>query len=318
MNLQQLIEQYIAFQRTLGKRFDSAAETLRPFAAALGPGADISAVTLQYVKAFLTKGGPITSTYHLKHGILRGFYRYAQSRGYTGSVPLPTVLPKPAARVRPYIYSREELRRLLAAVDSLQEGYRGYRRLEPITLRTIVLLLYGGGLRVSEAMALNRQDVDLERSLVTVRASKFFRSRLVPMGKDLTQVLSAYAARATASPRGPDAEAPFFTDCRGGRVGYAIVRWRFRRACNQAGIRRRTPDRFQPRLHDLRHTFAVERLTSWYREGADVQALLPHLSVYLGHVHLAATQVYLSMTPELLQAASGRFERYAFAEDSHD
>jgi integrase/recombinase XerD len=68
----------------------------------------------------------------------------------------------------------------------------------------------------------------------------------------------------------------------------------------------------------MRHTFATDRLTSWYREGADVQALLPHLSVYLGHVHLAATQVYLSMTPELLQAASGRFERYAFAEYSHD
>lgn len=318
MNLQELVEQYIAFQRTLGKRFDSAAETLRPFAAALGPGADISTVTPEYVKAFLTKGGPITSTYHLKHSILRGFYRYAQTRGYAGSAPLPAVLPRPAARVRPYIYSREELRRLLAAVDSLQEGYRGYRRLESITLRTIVLLMYGSGLRVSETLALNRADVDLERFLVTVRASKFFRSRLVPVGKDLTQVLSSYAARATASLLQSGAEAPFFTDCRGGRVNRATVQVRFRRACNQAGIRRVTPDRYQPRLHDMRHTFAHDRLTSWYREGADVQALLPHLSVYLGHVCLAATQVYLSMTPELLQAASGRFELYAFAEDSHD
>jgi integrase/recombinase XerD len=315
MNLHELVEQYLAFQRTLGKRFDSAAETLRPFAAALGLGAEISAVTLEYVKAFLTKGGPITSTYHLKHSILRGFYRYAQSRGYAGSAPLPAVLPKPAARVRPYIYSRDEVRRLLAAVDSMQDGYR---RLEPVTLRTIVLLLYGSGLRVSEALALNRQDVDLERSLVTVRASKFFRSRLVPVGKDLTQVLSGYAARALPSPFQPSAATPFFTDCHGSRVGYAVVRWRFRHATNQAGIRRRTPDRYQPRLHDLRHTFALDRLTSWYREGADVQALLPHLSVYLGHVHLAATQVYLSMTPELLQAASGRFERYAFTEGRHD
>src|SRR4051812_10783551 len=230
MNLQELVEQYVAFQRTLGRRFDSAAETLRPFAAALGPGADISAVSAEYVKAFLTKGGPITSTYHLKHGILRGFYRYAQSRGYADSTPLPTVLPRPAARVRPYIYSRDEVRRLLAAVDSLQEGYRGYRRLESITLRTIVLLLYGSGLRVSEALALNRQDVDLERSLITVRASKFFRSRLVPVGKDLTQALSAYSTRATARPPQPGPEAPFFTDLRGGRVKYAIVLVRFRRA----------------------------------------------------------------------------------------
>ncbi len=315
MNLQQIIEQYLAFQRTLGKRFDCLADILRPFGSALGPGADISAVSAEYVKEFLTKGRPITTTYFIKYRVLRGFYRYAQSRGYTGGAPLPVVLPRQPARVRPYIYSREEIRRLLAATDSLQDAYR---RLEPITLRTIVLLLYGSGLRVSEALALNRQDVDLARSLVTVRASKFYRSRLVPVGKDLTQVLSTYAARATVCSLPPSAEAPFFTDCRGGRVNYAIVRWRFRHACNQAGIRRRTPDRYQPRLHDVRHTFATDRLTSWYRQGADVQALLPHLSVYLGHVHLAATQVYLSMTPELLQAASGRFERYAFAEDSHD
>ncbi len=318
MNLQQLIEQYLTFQGTLGKRFDCLAEILRPFGSALGPGADISAVTTEYVKEFLTKGRPITNTYFIKYRALRGFYRYAQSRGYTDTAPLPVVLPKRPERVRPYIYARDEMRRLLAAVDSLQEGYRGYRRLESITLRTIVLLLYGSGLRVSEALALNRQDIDLERSLITVRASKFFRSRLVPIGKDLTQVLSSYAARATSCPPPPGAETPFFTDLRGGRVKYAIVLVRFRRARDQAGIRRRTPDRFQPRLHDMRHTFAHDRLTSWYREGADVQALLPHLSVYLGHVHLAATQVYLSMTPELLQAASGRFERYAFAEDSHD
>ena len=314
MNLQELVEQYVAFQRTLGKRFDTIAEILRPFAAALGPGADVDAVTPEYVKAFLTKGRPITSTYHIKHSALRGFYRYAQSRGYAVSTPLPTVLPKPAARVRPYIYSRDEVRRLLAAVDSLQDGYR---RLEPVTLRAIVLLMYGSGLRVSEALALNRQDVELDRSVVTVRASKFFRSRLVPVGKDLTGVLSRYAVRATVCLLQPSAEAPFFTDCRGTRVNRATVQWRFRHACNQAGIRRRTPDRYQPRLHDMRHTFATDRLTSWYREGADVQAMLPHLSVYLGHVHLAATQVYLSMTPELLQAASGRFERYAFAESSH-
>lgn len=318
MNLQQLIEQYLTFQGTLGRRFDCLAEILRPFGSALGPGADIGAVTAEYVKEFLTKGRPITSTYFIKYQALRGFYRYAQSRGYTDAAPLPVVLPKRPERVRPYIYSRDEVRRLLAAVDSLQEGYRGYRRLESIALRTIVLLLYGSGLRVSEALALNRQDVDSERSLITVRAGKFFRSRLVPVGKDLTGVLSGYARRAVACPLRPDTGAPFFTDLRGSRVQYPTVLCRFRKARDQAGIRRRTPDRFQPRLHDLRHTFAVDRLTAWYREGADVQALLPHLSVYLGHVRLAATQVYLSMTPELLQAASGRFERYAFAEERHD
>lgn len=311
MNLQQLVEQYIAFQRTLGRRFDSTAEVLRPFAAALGPGADISAVSPEYVQAFLTRGGPITSTAHNKHSALRGFYRYARTRGYAGVVPLPLALPRPVVRFRPYIYSREELRRILAAVDTWKSAFR---RLEPVAVRTAMLLLYGSGLRVSEAMALNRGDVDLERSLITVRAGKFYKSRLVPVGSDLTWVLSEYAKR----PPLRDAEDPFFTDWYGERMKCATLEWRFRRARNQAGVRRTDGVKMQPRLHDLRHTFAVHRLISWYREGADVQALLPHLSVYLGHVNLAATQVYLSMTPELLEAASGRFESYAFGEKSHD
>jgi integrase/recombinase XerD len=92
----------------------------------------------------------------------------------------------------------------------------------------------------------------------------------------------------------------------------------FRRVCDKAGIRRSDARRFQPRLHDLRHTFAVHRLLTWYQQGADVQRLLPQLSTYLGHTSLSCTQVYLSMTPELLQEASTRFERYAKEGNSHD
>jgi len=91
----------------------------------------------------------------------------------------------------------------------------------------------------------------------------------------------------------------------------------FQRVRKSAGIRRLDGARYQPRLHDLRHTFAVHRLTSWYRQGLDVQRLLPHLTVFLGHAHLAGTSVYLSMTPELLRAANTRFERYAKGEEAH-
>ncbi len=308
MNLQELVEQYIAFRVTLGMR-DCIGAILRPFAASLGPEADVSAATPEYVKAFLTLGGPITNTYHTKYHALRVFYRYAQSRGYAGASPLPLTLPKAAARVRPYIYSREEMRRVLDAVDS---PLCPNCRLEPITLRSIVLLLYGSGLRISEALALDHQSVDLERSLVTVRASKFHKSRFVPVGKDLKRVLCEYSGHKAAHSIQAGPEFPFFTDRGGGRLNADTVRHRFHRACKQAGVRRSDTNRFHPRLHDLRHTFAVDRLTSWYRQGANVQVLLPHLSVYLGHVHLASTQVYLSMTPELLQAASGRFEGYAF------
>ena len=104
----------------------------------------------------------------------------------------------------------------------------------------------------------------------------------------------------------------------GARVRRQTAETCFRRVREQAGIRRADGASYQPRLHDLRHTFAVHRLTSWYRQGADVQKLLPQLSVYLGHAHLVSTQVYLSMTPELLAEASGRFERYAGKEGGRD
>ena len=112
--------------------------------------------------------------------------------------------------------------------------------------------------------------------------------------------------------------APFFVLRRGTPVSVQIVQQNFRHLCEHAGVRRTDGARYQPRLHDLRHSFAVHRLTSWYQQGADVQTLLPHLSTYLGHVNLVATQVYLTMTPELLQEASRRFEYYAFEEMPHD
>jgi integrase/recombinase XerD len=184
--------------------------------------------------------------------------------------------------------------------------------IDPVTVRTMLLLLYGAGLRVSEAIHLDRRDVNLKESLLTIRQTKFGKTRLVPFGPDLGRALTQHARRASI------ASGPFFTTRNGARVNHDTLRHNFRLACDRAGIRRNDGGRFQPRLHDLRHTFAVHRMTSWYRQGADVQKLLPQLSTYLGHVRLKDTQVYIKMTPELLQAASQRFERYAGKEERHD
>jgi site-specific recombinase XerD len=188
--------------------------------------------------------------------------------------------------------------------------------MEPPTLRAILLLLYGAGLRRGEALRLTVADVDLAKSLLTIRDTKFFKARLVPIGADLTRVLSDYARwRAATHPSVSD-ENCFFA----GRHGKAIHRWTmqdaFERLRKHAGVRRTDDSGYQPRLHDFRHTFALNRLTSWYRQGADVQRLVYHLSVYLGHTRLAHTQVYLTMTPELLQQAGTRFDRYARGEDN--
>jgi integrase len=196
--------------------------------------------------------------------------------------------------------------------------YQRYRtRVEPETLRAILLLLYGAGLRAREALNLAVADVDLPNALLTIRDTKFFKSRLVPIGRDLTGVLSEYARWRAVTYPSAGAESRFFLGKRGAAIHLWTLEYTFQRLREHARVCRSDEARYQPRLHDLRHTFAVNRLTEWYRQGADVQRLLHHLSVYLGHAYLAATQVYLTMTPELLHEAGTRFERYARGEDGH-
>lgn len=181
-----------------------------------------------------------------------------------------------------------------------------------------MLLLYGAGLRISEALALTLADVDLSVSLLTIRESKFYKTRLVPIGPRLTAVLRTYADARGRQRHANDPAGPFFVTRTGTAVTRGMAERAFVRLRDIAGIAREEGARYQPRLHDLRHAMAVHRLVAWYREGADVQRLLPQLATYLGHVDVAATQRYLAMTPELLREASRRFERYAQPEVSHE
>ena len=309
MNLQHLIEQYISFQRSLGLSFRSNAELLRAFGHACGPRASVASVRIRHVDAFLGKARPVTETWFTKLSCLRCFFRYAVSRGHITTAPLPTVMPKHPPVFVPYIYTREELHRLLRVVES----YTRSECLERVTIRTMILLYYGTGLRLHEATNLTRTDVDLNKSILTIRNTKFGKTRLVPVGPQLSQVLVQYDR---TRPRRRPVNAPFFATKRGGHINDCVLTDNFRILCDCAGIHRADVHQ-QPRIHDLRHTFAVHRLISWYQQGANVQRLLHHLSVYLGHVRLESTQVYLSMTPELLREASQRFERYAGKERRH-
>ncbi len=310
MNLQRLIERYISHQRSLGWLFGWEADTLRAFGCARGRRASVAGVRVRHVDAFLGKARPVTGRWFKKLSCLRGLFRYAVSRGYATTAPLPTIMPKRPPVFVPYIYTREEIRRLLQVIATPP-----HRRsiVEPATLRTMILVYYGAGLRRNEAINLTRADVDLSGSVLTIRDAKFGKTRLVPVGPQLTRSLVEYDRSRS---KGRPAEAPFFATVKGDPLYAHLVDSNFRVARDRAGIRR-TDTREQPRIHDLRHTFAVHRLTSWYQQGADVQRLLHQLSVYLGHVHLKHTQVYLSMTPELLREASNRFERYAGKERRH-
>jgi site-specific recombinase XerD len=307
MKLFRLVDRYITHRRSLGERCQTNASILRAFCRGLRRDIDLNQVGVRQTTKFLYGKGPVTSAWYVRHNALKGFFQYVVSRDYGAKMPLPAVIPKRPPPFVAYIYSREELRHLLQATKTYQ---RNCSCMEPETMRVVVLLLYATGLRVREAVALNRADVDFDQSLLTVVKSKFYKSRLVPFSPRLGHVLQGYFSRLTGFGPNIGKDTPFFTTERGNRVSQYTVEDSFRRICQKAGVRRDDGARYQPRLHDLRHTFAVHRLTAWYRRKKDVQHLLPQLSVYLGHVHLAATQVYLTMTSELLDEANQCFEQY--------
>jgi integrase/recombinase XerD len=314
MNIEELVTHYIAFRRTLGEKCKTTESILRSFCRGVGPQTSIALTGAEVVAAFLNGSDSVTSGWFKKHQALKGFFRFAISRGHLVEAPLPKVIPKPPPAFVPYIYTREEIRRLLDAIPSSQD-YRTLIELD--TLRAILLLLYGAGLRVGEALALSVKDVDQPNGLITVRDTKFFKSRLVPIGPQLAGVLTAYACRRAASHPGIDTQSRFFLGRRGAAIQVQTMDGTFERLRDRAGVHRSDGARYQPRLHDLRHSFAVHRLIQWYQQGADVQRLLYFLSVYLGHVHIRHTQVYLTMTAELLRQAGLRFEQYARGDDDH-
>ena len=313
MKLAEVVASYVAFKRALGLRFVSEAFRLQAFCRTLG-AIEMAAVTPAAVCAFLAGAGPVTPYWHLKNRILRSFYRYAIGRGFVATSPLPIVIPICPAGLSPYIYSTAELQRLLAATAALRTPRDPGRAL---VFRTLLLLLYGTGIRIGEALALTLADVDLAQALLTIRQTKFYKTRLVPIGPTLTRELAAYLHQRRPLALPAEETAAVFVTRTGRPLNYERVNRDFRRLRGLAGVRREADARYQPRIHDLRHTAAVHRVVAWYRAGVDVQHRLPQLATYLGHVNVGATQRYLTMTPTLLGEASRRFERYAQEEVRH-
>jgi integrase/recombinase XerD len=309
MTLADAIATYVNLKQSMGMRFRNEDLILKALHRRVGE-VDLDDVTPDAVAAFLAGRGPITATWLNKHRVLRRFYDHWITRGRIIRSPVPTAVPRVAQTFVPHVYSNDELRRLLAAVDENQ-ARRGCQ-ISAHTFRLLLLLLYGAGLRISEALDLTREDVDVHAGLVLIRESKFYKSRELPLGPTLVQHLVEYADRARRRAR---AQAkPFFTTIRGTNVSPAMARLNFAGLRQRAGVHGRPGALSAPRLHDLRHSFAVNRLIAWYREGADVQRLLPQLSTYLGHRRIASTQRYLTMIPDLLEEASLRFEIYTRSE----
>jgi integrase/recombinase XerD len=218
-------------------------------------------------------------------------------------VPGPVCGYHQQSSFRPHIYTPAEIQALISQAALLTPA----GSLRPRTYVTLFGLLYCSGLRISEALGLQLADLDLAGGLLCIRASKFHKSRFVPLHLDAVAAMGCY--RQDRDSRGHDrkAQAPFFVNERGRACGYPIVNATFLALARRIGLRG-APGSKGPRIHDLRHTFAVHRLLQWYRDGGNVQARLPLLSTYLGHVSLVSTQVYLEITSELLREAARRFQ----------
>jgi integrase/recombinase XerD len=234
---------------------------------------------------------------------VRGFARYWSAIDETSEIPAEGLLPFRARRTKPYLYSNTEIQQLLQAAKSMPAQFK----LQPFTYYCLLGLLTVTGLRISEALNLELRDVNWTESLLTIRTSKFGKSRLVALDRTTKEVLAEYAARRNHFfPDRPTAA--FFPSRTGARLDPGQVRRVFYYLSRKIGIRGALENR-GPRLHDFRHRFSVETLLRWYRDGEDVRQRLPILSTYLGHGHVTDTYWYLSNTPELMEAAGECLEK---------
>ncbi|MBI5575487.1 MAG: tyrosine-type recombinase/integrase [Deltaproteobacteria bacterium] len=305
------IKAFLAHKRALGRRFWTEEAALRLFDRYLvNQGiATIDAITPAVVEAFLaTRRRTRPRSYNHLLGVTRRLFGWMIAQGTLSRNPVQT-RPRRATSYRtPFLFDVPAAKRLLEAAERLPDNPRGVGRGRVYPM--IFALLFGLGLRVGEVACLCRSDVDLSRRLLIIRHTKFSKSRLVPMGPRLAERLSEYLDQFEAD-RGPLApDAPVFSFTANRHVNPMTISQVFHGLATSLAF---APPQgvAPPRLHDLRHSFAVATLLRWYRSGINPADRLIHLSTFLGHVEPSSTAVYLTITAELLSEASDRFERFA-------
>jgi len=296
------LDDYLTIRRALGFKLKLAGWVLGKFVEyADGVGAEVVTADLAIAWARLPdQRSPVWWQYRLD--ALRGFAKHLQVLDPRTEVPPADVFPRVHRRAKPYIYADDEVARLMSAAGNLAPAFRG------LTYQTLIGLLSASGMRLGEAIRLGREDVDWDDAILTIELTKFGKSRQVPVHPTTTAALKRYADERERSCPRPHASEYFFVSMRGTQLLGPNVDRTFHELVKETGLRSPWP-RCRPRLHDLRHTFAVRTVRDWYAAGLDVQAMLPRLSTYLGHVNPANTYWYLSAEPELLALAASRLER---------
>ena len=301
--LRQAIQDYLVLRRSLGFKLRDAGRWLSKFADFL-EARGATQVTTQLALEWAQQDPTVLpSTCAQRLGYVRGFARHQIAVDSGTEIPPAGLLPFRPRRARPFLYSQEQVEQLLRCALALAptDGLR------PWTYHCLLGLLSVTGMRIGEAIRLQLDDVNLLEGLLTLRGTKFGKSRLVPIHSSTQVVLAQYRehrARCAAA----RASAFFFITSRGHHLDIGDIHRTFYVLSRQVGLRAADASH-GPRLHDFRHRFAIETLLRWYRSSADAEQRLPLLSTYLGHVHVADTYWYLSGCPELMQQAVARLEQ---------
>jgi site-specific recombinase XerD len=303
--LRQATHEYLSMRRALGFKLRAAGARLLDFVTFMEQHR-ASYITNKLALTWAQQSPAVQpSTWAQRLSFVRGFARYRSATDPRTQIPPESLLPFRAQRARPYCYSDNEIQSLLRAALKLPDG--NYK-LRPWIYHALFGLLAVSGMRVSEAGNLELQDIDLKAAVLTVRGAKFGKSRLLPLHTSTGNVLADYLARRQRYWAARSHSSYLFVSSRGNRLDSADIRRTFYTLSRQIGLRGLT-DSYGPRIHDLRHRFAVKSLLHWYRAGEDAERRLPILSAYLGHVHVADTYWYLSAWPELMGEAMRRLER---------
>jgi len=301
-----LVEEYIAVRRTLGYDVKTHGHLLRMFGRFADESGHRGPLTIEFAVRWACSSGskdPANAARRL--GVVRRFAQHRVAFDQATEVPPAGLLGRGTLRKPPHIYTDAEISTLLRALAALRP--RG--ALRPRTYVTLVSLLLSTGLRITEARQLRRDDVDLRGGVLTIRAGKFRKSRLVPLHPSAIEPLRRYAEFRDARERPPRSEFFFRTD-RAPFITWQATNstiWDLRHRLGWTATGRAR----LPRYHDLRHTFAVRRLIRWQEEGIDVNRVILHLATYLGHAEVGSTYWYLTAVPELMALTGKRFEQFA-------
>jgi integrase/recombinase XerD len=288
---------YLRLRRALGFKLGRHGYDLQDFVAFLD-AAGKQTVTVESTVAWARKPGVKPITVDFRISAVRGFAQYLKAIDAGTEIPPPGLLSVPRRRPEPHVYSPGEITALLRAAAALRPPLRA------TTLTTMLALISTTGMRLGEAIALTRQDVALVNGVITIEHAKFDRQRLAPLHPTSTSALRRYALTRDHLCHHPRTDR-FFLSSSGGPLSNSTVEQAFRGLTVAVGLRHGSAE---PRIHDLRHTFAVRTLIGWQRDGVDISTRLPLLSTYLGHVEPKNTYWYLSAVPELMQLAAGRLE----------